>query len=150
MLSASYVYWLGSIIHDQVERHLLIGAIWQHIAVAMLMIVPVLAYFLSRHFPSKGVTSVDGFAIKCSRRLLNGTLMFAMLSGFLTVWARGSDVKVFDWFTLPSPVDKMPITYEILEVSHGVSTQLLLIVFTVWLLAKLGHVLTDKFSKTAS
>ncbi|MEM8771807.1 MAG: hypothetical protein AAGD92_09185 [Pseudomonadota bacterium] len=48
-------------------------------------------------------------------RLLALDVVFLTATGLLTVWARGSALKVFDWFAIPSPVERMNGPYEFLE-----------------------------------
>lgn len=131
LVAALWMFHTGFAIDAQPDRESLIAAIWQHIGVSMIllpvcMILGVLRLIsLSKHTKKQLHHSAEKLAI---------LILFSLfLSGFLTVWARGSAIKVFDWFSLPSPVERMQTLYALLEHSHGVLSQLSILSVVIWL-----------------
>lgn len=129
-LAILWVFWTGNIIHAQPDRQSLIAAIWQHVGFAMVWTLPILLYVLFRKIrhddhPTKGVYSIVDNVFWLSLGLL-------FMTGFMTVWSRGSDVKVFDWFVVPTPVERMQSLYELLEASHGLLSKAFIVIAVLW------------------
>ena len=131
IVATPWVFWTGLTIDMQPNRQTLIAAIWHHIGISMLFLPLCIGYLLVRLMtvqkkPAQGYQNT-------ANKLVILTLFVLFTSGFLTVWARGSAVKVFDWLVIPSPVERMQTAYTILEYSHGLISQLSKIVVLIWL-----------------
>jgi len=75
--------------------------------------------------------------------LLLSVLVMAVSGPFL-VWTRGSGIEVFEWFTIPSPIGKMPELHEWMETIHAIAAKVLLVAIVIHALAALKHQLIDK------
>ncbi len=140
-LAALYVFWTGSIIHDQPDREALIAAIWRHVGLGVLAIVPALAWLVLPKGVPLARPGMIARGVKWAARALQLSIALLLLTGPLTVWARGSALKVFDWFAIPSPVERMQGPYAFLEASHGVLAQVFLFSVVVYVLAKAAALL---------
>lgn len=121
-------------IHQNTERELLIAAIWQHVGIGMLVFIPAY-FFLFLHWVSGehgAEESSPNRWLTVGRQVMGCLLFLLLLSGPLTVFARGSTLKVFDWFAIPSPVNRWPKTYETLEITHSILAYGFIIVTIVW------------------
>lgn len=114
-----YLLFSGYAIHQNTERDSLIAAIWWHVGVGVMATLPMMIY---------GVFWLFGYSFRLAAHrvflpwLFKSTiLLFALLTltGVMTVWTRGSSLKVFDWLSVSSPFDKMPQAYELMETVHG-------------------------------
>ncbi|GAB5379722.1 MAG: hypothetical protein Alis3KO_06130 [Aliiglaciecola sp.] len=142
LMAILWVFWTGSIIHKQPDRTQLIAAIWDHVGFAVVWLLPVLTYVLFlKTRQSKGSLSQ---VVKVLDNLFWLTLGVLFVTGFFTVWARGSDIKVFDWFIIPSPVERMQTLYETLEASHGAISQFFIAIGLAWLGSKLYHFFSQR------
>lgn len=131
LVAALWMFHSGFAIDAQPDRESLIAAIWQHIGVSMILLpicslVLVVRLLKLKQSPIKQLRDTV-------EKLLIWLLLAMFVSGFLTVWARGSAIKVFDWFAIPSPVDRMQTLYAILEYSHGALSYLCLLSAAIWL-----------------
>ncbi len=131
IVATPWVFWTGLTIDMQPERETLIAAIWHHIGISMLFLLLFIVYLLARLLTVQ--TKLTQGYQNTANMLVILTLLALFTSGFLTVWARGSAVKVFDWLVIPSPVERMQTAYTILEYSHGLISQLSKIVVLMWL-----------------
>lgn len=127
-----WVFWTGNIIDKQPDREQLIAAIWAHIGFAMVWIVPILLYVTVIKVQKSNVNRNSVIAV--IDNAFWSTLGLLFVSGFLTVWSRGSDLKVFDWFVLPTPVDRIQSLYVFFETSHGIISKALIVVGIAWAL----------------
>ena len=138
LAAGAYVWWTGHLIAQQPDRDSLIAAIWHHVGVGVLLLAPLLlALFLDRGTLRNGTSQDAGLTSLLRRwaaRLFWINVALLMLTGPLTVWARGSTLKVFDWFAIPSPVERMQAVYEFLEHSHVFLANLLPVLFAAFLL----------------
>ena len=75
--------------------------------------------------------------------LLLSVLIMAV-SGPMVVWTRGSGINVFDWFTIPSPIGKMPELHEWMETIHAIAAKVLLVSIIIHVLAVLKHQFLNK------
>jgi len=136
ILASLYVYYLGYSIHlidPKVDRTGFVAAIWKHVGYASLLFVPV-ALFLSLRQKSVGPIAYQKWEL-WSLRLFQITFGLKLITGPLTVWARGSTWKVFDWFGIPSPVERMNGPYEFLETFHKLLGYPLVLFFTLLLIS---------------
>jgi cytochrome b561 len=125
-----YVYYLGHTIHTidpKVDRTAFIAAIWKHVGYATLLFVPIVIYLIVRK--KENVAQEIGPWSRWVIRLFQITFILKMITGPLTVWARGSTWKVFDWFGIPSPVERMDGPYEFLEKAHSLLNYPIVILF---------------------
>ena len=113
-----YLLFSGYAIHQNSQREHLIAAIWWHIGISLLAIIPIIAYAIV--WLSARPINLSEQPVFLSWLVRTIALLFALLSisGILTVWARGSPLKIFDWVSVASPVDKMPQAYELMELLH--------------------------------
>ena len=113
------VFYLGYSIHlidPKIDRSGFIAAIWKHVGYAALLFVPVIVYLILSKSGKK-----PNPARKWETRVIHSfqiTLALKLITGPLTVWSRGSTLKVFDWFGIPSPVERMDGPYEFFESFH--------------------------------
>ena len=135
IVASPWVFWTGLVIDMQPDRQTLIAAIWHHIGISMLFLPLWVVYQLVRSLTVQNKLTQS--YQKAANKLVILALFAMFTSGFLTVWARGSAVKVFDWLVIPSPVDRMQTAYSILEYSHGVISKVSIIVVLMWLTSHL-------------
>ncbi len=87
-------------------------------------------------------------ALQMATKLVHWVLLITVLimavSGPLLIWTRGSGINVFEWFTIPSPMGKMPELHEWCETIHAITAKVLLVALIVHVLAALKHQLIDK------
>lgn len=130
VLASIYVYYLGYTIHTidpKVDRTAFIAAIWKHVGYAMLLFVPAGVYiFLTKRSHVKASFKPwETWTI----RLFKASFALKMITGPLAVWTRGSTLKVFDWFGIPSPVERMDGPHEFMEQFHALLNYPLVIFF---------------------
>ena len=81
-------------------------------------------------------------------KVMHWVLLLAVLTmavtGPLIVWTRGVGINVFDLFSIPSPIGKMPELHETCEVIHEYAAQVLLYGIILHVLAALKHQFIDK------
>ena len=110
-----WLFWSGALIGMQSERSQLIAAIWNHVGYGVIFTPFILAYLIYRirnlHFKSKIVVNLPVIFLVVA-------LLYLVITGPLTVWTYGSDLKVFDWFVIGNPIGKAPVVHEWLEHSH--------------------------------
>ncbi|TDR22751.1 cytochrome b [Marinicella litoralis] len=75
--------------------------------------------------------------------LLLSVLIMA-LSGPFLIWSRGAPINVFDWFSIPSPMGKMPDFHELMEEVHAIVAKVLLVSIIIHTLAVIKHRFIDK------
>lgn len=151
IFALSYVWWSGKIIHDQPDRTTLIASIWHHVGVGLLLLIPLLVLiFLSwkPKYESQSIPKDWSSTILRWIPIIFWLNVFLLgLTGPLTVWARGSALKLFDWFAIPSPVERLQRPYELLEKTHGVLGSVflgLLVLYLLNLAIKARRILTIK------
>lgn len=66
------------------------------------------------------------------------------ISGPLLIWSNGYAINVFDWFAIPSPLEKMPDLHELMEEVHEVTSKVLLGAVILHFLAAIKHRIIDK------
>lgn len=130
IVATPWVFWTGLAIDMQPDQTR-IAAIWHHIGISMLFLPLWVVYQLVRSLTVQNKLTQS--YQKAANKLVILALFAMFASGFLTVWARGSAVKVFDWLVIPSPVERMQTAYSILEYSHGVISHLSIFVVLMWL-----------------
>ncbi len=77
-------------------------------------------------------------------RLLLLLLGVMIVSGPLMVWSGGRPVNIFDWVLIPGPFGAWSALHEALEVVHGLSSRLLLVLILGHVLMAVKHRLVDK------
>ena len=82
-------------------------------------------------------------AAKAVHHLLLACVAIMIISGPLMIWSKGYPVRMFDLLSIPSPIGKMEALHEILEVTHKVTSRVLLVLITLHVLAALKHAFMD-------
>jgi|GEM_PF-2005830 len=123
-----WLHWTGREIGVQTERTELIAAIWRHVGIGVVLAPLSIAYLWIR-MKSRDVVRWGRFSniVFC---LLLVCVLFLLLTGPVVVWTYGSDLKVFDWFTIPNPIGEMPKLHDGLEAAHVIVAKT-----TPWVLA---------------
>ncbi len=111
-----WVFWTGYRIGLQADRTNLIAAIWTHVGHGIVVTPLLVGYLWCRTAAST----------KQKHRAISQTVfwmliiavVFLILSGPVVVWTYGSDLKVFDWFVIPNPIEKLPLIHNLLEAAH--------------------------------
>lgn len=83
---------------------------------------------------------------KAVHHLLLTGIMIMIISGPLLIWSKGYPVRLFDILAIPSPIGKMETLHEFLEVTHKVTSRVLLVLISLHLLGVLKHVVMDRDS----
>lgn len=135
-----YVYYLGYHIHTidpKVDRTAFIAAIWKHVGYATLLFVPLAIYFIldKRQRTRRNLLSWEIWSI----RLFKITFALKMITGPLAVWTRGSTWKVFDWFGIPSPMERMDGPHEFMEQFHALLNYPLIASFFLTVMVTVKH-----------
>ncbi len=123
-----WIFWTGREIGVQTERTELIAAIWRHVGYGVVLAPLSIAYLWIRVKTCDIVrwgwfsNTVFCFLLIC--------VLFLLLSGPVVVWTYGSDLKVFDWFTIPNPIGAMSGLHDGLEAAHVIVAKV-----TPWVLA---------------
>ena len=115
-LVAAWSYWTGHKIGLQTERADLIAAIWRHVGYGVVLAPLLLVYLLLRvrmYIRSRA----QGPAKYLFWNLVAASL-FLIVTGPIVVWTYGSDLKVFDWFVIPTPWERVPSIHDPLELAH--------------------------------
>lgn len=125
---AALVIWLyfgGEAIETailaQAGREAIIAAIWDHVGWGVVMTPLLLVYIFLRISHLRVKDSSTLFVDKASSFicwLLTAVLVFLVVTGPIIVWTYGSDLKVFNWFVVPTPTGKLPIIHDPLEAAH--------------------------------
>lgn len=119
ILASLYVYYLGHHIQSidpKVDRTAFIAAIWKHVGYASLLFVPLALYIFL--YKKGGPVGPSKAWEQWVMRLFQITFLLKMITGPLAVWTRGSTWKVFDWFEIPSPMERMDGPHEFMEQFH--------------------------------
>ncbi len=111
----AWQYWTAFEISEASDRSSLIAAIWHHVGVSTVMIPVSLAYIVWR-WRALGPGS---WPIRMSGAVATGALIFLVVTGPFVVWTYGSDLKIFDWVSIPNPTGKMPTLHDWLEPAHA-------------------------------
>ena len=114
-----WLYLNGDAIDVTTERSVLIAAIWNHVGWGAVATPVVLTYAGWRLFGG-GVSSsslLDKVAIAVLVALV-AAVLFLVITGPITVWTYGTGLKVFDWFSIPSPTGKAPALHSFVEQAH--------------------------------
>jgi len=77
-------------------------------------------------------------------RLLLVSVTFLIISGPLQVWSNGYDIRVFDWFVIPTPMAKTEWLHEFAEEVHEISSTAIFYLFILHVLGGLKHLFIDK------
>ncbi len=98
---------------------------------------------------SKSPEAVDQKAsLQLATKIVHWLLLLSVLvmaiSGPFLVWTRGAGINVFDWFTIPTPIGKMPDLHEWMETIHMIASKVLLFAISIHVLAVLKHQFIDK------
>jgi len=72
------------------------------------------------------------------------SILTMALSGPLLIWSNGYPINVFDWFSIPTPMSKIPALHELMEQIHQIASKILLVTIGLHLLAVLKHLFIDK------
>lgn len=128
----AYLVYTGYAIHQNTDRALLIAAIWWHIAFGLMAIVPMLFYGVARAWGWLVNARLESDFLSWLVNAIAALSVLLTLSGILTVWSRGSPLKVFDWIEVPSPVERMNTVYEALEMTHGLLALAISICFVLF------------------
>ena len=83
-------------------------------------------------------------AARAVHHLLLACIVIMIISGPLMIWSGGHAIRVFDLFSLPSPVGKIKDLHEILETAHKVTSRVLLVLLILHVVAALKHALLDR------
>lgn len=142
------LYLLGDAIHKAPDRDALIAAIWLHVGVAILLYALLagrIIWRLSQPRVEKPAQSKPlSLLATVTQWALLALIAFQLISGPLTVWTRGSAIKVFDWFEIPSPLARMPELHEFMEVAHGWGAKIILAAIILHVLGALKHAIIDR------
>lgn len=144
-----YLFISGYAIEQQTERSLLIAAIWHHIgwAVVMLGLGVVFALWTRLSDRRQDKQAEDSAPQRILARLLLANIVLLLLGGIAMVWLRGSALKVFGWFAIPSPFSRMQSAYEWSEEIHKALVVSLLILAAAWLIQLVYKQLTASDSR---
>ena len=74
--------------------------------------------------------------------LLGVVIMF--ISGPLTIWSAGRAISVFDWFSIPSPMERMHEFHEFLENVHGKVARATMVLIVIHASAAIWHHIKHK------
>lgn len=144
IIAGIYVYYLGDMIHTidpKTDREAFIAAIWTHVGYASLLFVPLIAFAaLGRKHAAKKMNGWERGVIG----LFKLAVILKMITGLLAVWTRGSSLKVFDWFAIPSPVERMNGPHDFMETFHALLNYPLVIFFVLSCVAALKMAFDDK------
>ena len=96
--------------------------------------------------------SPQPFAQKKSLKLVSSIVHWVLLlsvltmalSGPLLIWSNGYAINVFDWFSIPTPMEKMPEFHELMETVHEIASKVLLVTLILHILAAIKHRFIDK------
>lgn len=132
LIIVCYLLYTGFAIHQQSERTELIAAIWWHVGISIVAAVVLLTVFVGSKAVSGSAANKVSHWSSQSWQLITvyALLVLLLATGWLTVWSRGSALKVFDWFSLPSPVSKMPQLYALMESVHSALAILLIVMLS--------------------
>ncbi|MGJ8662454.1 MAG: cytochrome b [Marinicella sp.] len=83
-------------------------------------------------------------ATKAIHWLLLLSILVMAISGPFLIWTRGSEINVFTWFSIPSPIGKMPELHEWLETVHKITSRVLLVSIIIHILAGIKHHFINK------
>lgn len=86
---------------------------------------------------------IDHFIAKSAHYLLLLAMVLLLLTGPVMVWSGGGEIKVFDWFTIPSPFGLMPILHDLSERVHGFSGLAIILITAVHAAGALKHLMFD-------
>ncbi len=108
-------------IAGEAGREAIIAAIWNHVGWGVVTAPLIGAYVVWRLMNDKisfARSSATERASKISLWVLSALLVFLVVSGPIVVWTYGSDLKVFDWFVVPTLSGKVPVVHDPLEAAH--------------------------------
>lgn len=71
-------------------------------------------------------------------------ILVLIVTGPLAVWSTGRGLPVFDLFTIPSPIGRIPPLHEAAEEVHGAATKLFWPLIALHLGGALKHLLLDR------
>ena len=71
-------------------------------------------------------------------------ILVLIVTGPLAVWSTGRGLPVFDLFTLPSPIGRMPALHEAAEAVHGAATKLFWPLIALHVAGAMKHLLLDR------
>lgn len=121
-------YWMG--------LHIGIGAL------AFLFIAFRVIWRLISHSPHPADQAAIWQKIsKLTHILLLLGIVVMFISGPVLIWTAGRPINVFDWFSIPSPIERMHDLHEMLEGVHKVVSRVLLVLISLHILATLKHLL---------
>ena len=119
-----------------------------HISIAILAYVFLawrIIYFIRREKVSEPKQSkiFQGLA-RWIPRLLLIAIAIQMLTGPFIVWTGGRDIQVFNWFSIPTPFERMADLHHLLEDIHGYSAKSMLALLILHIGGVIKHVFIDK------
>ncbi len=119
-----------------------------HISFGGLVFIYLLFRVFWRLFSQSPTAVKQQQSLQVATKLIHGLLLLSILvmaiSGPLLVWTRGSEINVFSWFALPSPIGEMPELHEWMETIHAVAAKVLLAAISIHILAVIKHQFIDK------
>ena len=128
--AAALVGWLyigGEVIEVAISgkagREAIIAAIWGHVGRGVATAPLIIAYVAWRLMSDKSSFAQSAMlarAAKIALWALCAVLVFLVVTGPIVVWTNGSDMKVFDWFVIPTFMEKVSAIHDPLESAHGV------------------------------
>ncbi len=119
-----------------------------HIGVGGLFFVFLWFRVLWRVFSKSPQSFEQKQSLKLITKIVHWMLLLSVLimalSGPFLIWTRGTPINVFDWFSIPSPIGKMPEFHELMESVHAIAAKVLLFTVVVHFLAAIKHQFIDK------
>lgn len=114
-----WLYLGGGAIDPSKGREAMIAAIWSHVGWGVVTAPWLLGYVGWRLFAgaSARATLLDKVNIAVLIALA-AAVLFLIVTGPITVWTYGTGLKVFDWFSIPSPTGKAPALHSAVEQAH--------------------------------
>ncbi len=114
-----WLYLNGAAIDPELGREAMIAAIWNHVGWGAVTAPVLLVYVGWRLFAgaSASATIADKMSIALLAALA-AAVVFLIITGPITVWTYGTGLKVFDWFSIPSPTGKAPELHSFVEQAH--------------------------------
>ena len=114
-----WLYLNGAAIDPDAGREAMIAAIWNHVGWGAVTAPVLLVYIGWRLFAgsSASATIADKVSIAVLAALA-AAVVFLVVTGPITVWTYGTGLKVFDWFSIPSPTGKAPALHSFVEQAH--------------------------------
>ena len=119
-----------------------------HVSFGGLLFLFLIFRVMWRVFSKSPKGAEQAAPLKLITQIAHWVLLLAVLTmaitGPLIVWSAGYGINVFDLFTIPTPIERMPDFHKTLEVIHEYTAQVLLYTIILHVLAALKHQFIDK------